>query len=815
MASNKNIVNTVLATGNFPNPFASPEEKATRDYGRKYKNAIELQWELRANSDSFYMNRTKEFEINRDYAAGRQSTDIYKTILDSLNNNDNDKTLLNLDWRPVPIVPKYVNIVVNKTLDRKPRPNLEAVDPVSLTDKDKKRARLKALAKNKELVQMAEQAGLKTDIPSNEIPDTTEEAEIFAETSLKTNAEIAAELAASITLEWNDFDEILLRRFVRDLVEIGMAVPMRYNDPTYGIVEKYIDPSIFIHSYTEDQFFRDITYAGHVEKITISELKRIVTDNVNEDEWKKIANTYKGRYSNKVDKFGWANQNSVEPVARYPYDEYLIDVIFFQFKTVETQYFEEKENKYGNKGFYKKGAEYKAPKKSIFERKPYKMDYEVTYSGIGVIGHDNVFNYCKDQNMPRNMHDISRTNMRYFPVAIELRNMLPSGIPSKIRGFADQLQLTHLKWQQALAKVKADGFAINQSKLENVTYGGKIINPLDIMDIFEKTNVLLYRDEEIDGARGGSPIIPLPQRAEVFMHLANTYNHYIRMIQDATGVNDALDASSPKGEQLVGVREQAIQAGNNATYDIVIAMKHLYGKVVQDIVKCLQVLPRDSALYAVYEKAIGTVNMKVLNDFKDLPMSNFGVTVSLDMDEMQRAYLEQNIQISLSKGELDIEDALAIRELRNIDQAERLLVIRRKRRIERQQQMQLQNIQAQAEANAQAAQATSQAEAQLEQVRTQLAIAKMQEEHKLKLEEIDREYAYKVQIEMIGAGVKEKIKEQETQKQDEREKMREDRKDKRQQDQAVNASHMVEQRKGTKPPLENTQTGIMDSIIGQ
>lgn len=804
MANNK-IVNSVLTTGNFPNPFASPEEKAERKYGLQYKKAIEAQWELRANSDSFYLNRVKEFEINRDYAAGRQNVDIYKQILDSLNNNDNDKSLLNLDWRPVPIIPKYVNIVLNKALDRQPRPNLEAVDPVSLTEKDKKRARLKALAKNKDLVQMAEQAGLKTEMPSNEIPETTEEAEIFAETSLKTNGEIAAELGAEMTLRWCDFDDNLLRRFTRDLVEIGMAVPMRFNDPTYGITVRYIDPSRFVHSYTEDDFFKDITYGGHVEQMTITEFKRIVKDNISQDEIKKIAGLYKSRYSNKKDKFGWTDRNSTEPPHRQPHDEFLIDVVFFQYKTVETQYFEEKSNKYGNKGFYKKGSKYKAPKKSIFERKPYKMDYEVTYSGLGVIGFDQVYNYGKDQNMPRNMHDISRTCLRYHPVAIQLRDMMPTSIPSKTRGDADMLQLTHLKWQQALAKAKSDGFALNQSKLENVTYAGKKIDPLEVIDIFEKTSVLLYRDEEVDGQRGGSPITPLSQHNTIFQDLAATYNQYIKKIQDATGVNEAMDASSPKGEQLVGVREQAIQAGNNATYDITIAMKYLYGEVVKDVVKCLQVLPSDSALYSVYEKAIGTVNMKVLSDFKKLPMSNFGVTVRLNMDEAQRAYLEQNIQVSLSKGELDIEDAIAIRELQNIDQAERLLVIRRNRRMKRNQQMQLENIQAQSQQTAQAAQAKAQSDAQFEQVKSQLDMQKEQQEHEFRMREMAYKYDREEKLKAMEVSNNRFEKQTEEQNIREREREREDRKDKRQKDQAVDASHMVEQRKDKAPKLEKDE----------
>ena len=152
------------------------------------------------------------------------------------------------------------------------------------------------------------------------------------------------------------------------------------------------------------------------------------------------------------------------------------------------------------------------------------------------------------------------------------------------------------------------------------------------------------------------------------------------MIRDATGINEVVDGTTPKGEQLVGVRQQAIQAANNALYDITNASMVLYRRVCSDIVKCLQILPLKSALYQAYENAIGKENMDVLSSFRDLPMYNFGVRVVSDMNEIDKAYLEQNIQIALSQKEIDLEDAIAIRQLKDVDQAEQLLIIRRKKR---------------------------------------------------------------------------------------------------------------------------------------
>lgn len=152
------------------------------------------------------------------------------------------------------------------------------------------------------------------------------------------------------------------------------------------------------------------------------------------------------------------------------------------------------------------------------------------------------------------------------------------------------------------------------------------------------------------------------------------------MIRDTTGINEVVDASTPKSEALVGVREQAIAASNNATYDVTNASMILYKNVCNDIVKCLQILPQESVIMDVYKNAIGDTNMSILSSFSRLPMYNFGVQVQRDMDDKDQAYLEQAIQISLGQKEIDLEDAMAIRELKDVNQAERLLIVRRKRK---------------------------------------------------------------------------------------------------------------------------------------
>jgi hypothetical protein len=738
----------------FPDPLSPPEIKSGRGYGLKYAKAIEKQWGTIDDANSVIGKRNAMFSKSRDYANGTQDTSIYKQLLHSLDPTNNDGSLLNLDYTPVPIMPKFVKVVVNKILSRDPYPNLEAIDPLSSSEKNKNKRRMELQVQaKKELQQLKQQTGAVLDLDPDDLPETLEEAEIFMGTNIKTDAEIAAQVATNLTLSWCDYNESVYRRSVNDMAVLGMAVNKRVNDPSYGIKAEYVDPSSFVHSFTDDPNFTDIVYAGHVKRIPIHELKRLAGDEFDEEEYKKIATTVKNRNNNDpyaLDKYRFddhLNKNI------YGYDEYMVDILYFEFKSTEKMYFEEKDNRYGNTNFFYKGSEYKERTGSVYERRPHSIDIEVVYSGSYILGSDKyLFNYKKANNMPRNMHDISRTRMSYSIASTNMRRMMPKSMVDSCIGFADMLQLTHLKIQQAIAKAKPDGLIIDIEGLENVQLGkGGELQPLDLHDIYEQTGVFYYRSKNPEGGFQNPPIREIGNTIRNINELVSLYNHYLRMIRDVTGINEVVDSSSPKGEDLVGVREQAIAAANNAIYDITNSSMVLYKKVVEDIVKSLQVLPRDSVVYKVYENAVGEENMRVISSFRDLPMYNFGVIVVKEMEDKDKAYLEQNIQMSIQQKELDIEDAIAIRNLKDINQAERLLVVRRAKRIKRLQEQAQQNSQMQAQLQAQSAQSASQAKMQEMQLEAQLEAQKIQLKAELDAQIESLRHGFNKEIEVIRA----------------------------------------------------------------
>ena len=799
--------------GNFPDPFAPHGQKSSKAYGINFAKAIEKQWGNSSDERSLFRRRMKDFETNRDYANGTQDTSIYKQILNSLDPNTGDGTLLNLDWSPVPIVPKFVKIVVNNILSRKPYPNVKAIDPLSQSEKDLKRAEKMFEVKNKEMLSQLEQQGvdIKTDLSS--IPETPEEAEIFMDVNIKTAAEIASQVGTSMTLEWNDFDQRVYRRAVNDLVTCGMAVVKRSNDPNYGIKEDYIDPAQFFHSYTEDPTFSDLIYAGHVKKISISELKRIAGDELTEEQYEKVAQSVKNKYQNRADKLSYKQYDESMERTMYGYDEFIIEIMDFEFLSTDDMMFEDKQSRFGNSSFYYKGFEYTAPKESVYQRDPKSMTIQTVYGGSYIVGCNYMFDYGQKRNIPKNVHDLSKARLSYSVVATNLRRMMPKSLVGSVISFADQLQLSHLKLQQSIAKAKPDGLIVDIEGLENVQLGkGGELQPLDIQDIYEQTGVFYYRSKNPEGGFQNPPIRSLDNSIRNINELIGIYNHNLRLIRDTTGINEVMDGTSPKGEQLVGVRQQAVAAGNNAIYDITNASIYLYTRVCEDIVKCLQILPPKSVIFQAYERAIGKTNMEVLSSFGDLPMYNFGIKVQMEMDETEKSYLEQNIQIALAQKEVDLEDAMAIRQLKDIDQAERLLIVRRKKRMAMQQQMAQQNSQMQAQMNQATSQAASQGKMQEIQMQSQSKIAEIQADAQAKAQLLQLEYQLKGQIEGAKLQANVGMKEQDMAFREKIEDGKEEAKDKRVKKQAVEQSKMISQRQGKRGELEDEGDDLVDML---
>lgn len=804
--------NTTDSAGGFPDPLAPQKTKLTNEYGLQYAKAIENQWGETKDNSSAYGGRRNVFIRNRDYANGTQDTAIYKQLLNQANPNNGDGSLMNMDFTPVPVLPKFVRIVVNKILSRNPYPNIEAVDPLSSSEKNKEKNIIRNQVKlREEFMDMQGVLGRPMlGVNAEQIPETQEEAEILMDTNIKTDAEIAAQVATDLTLSWANFEDGTYRRCVNDLAALGMAVVMRKNDPNYGIELEYVDPINFVHSYTDDPNFDDLVYAGHVREIPLHELRRIAGDQLTDEDLKKISKKARRSTSNMHPNTPYSSGGP----KKEQYGGYVVEVLDFEFLTVDCMHFEEKSNRYGNTNFFFEGFEYKERKGSVYDRKPHTMEIACVYKGTYILGTDHLINYGKQFNTPKNMHDISRAHLSYSVIATNMVGNKPKSMVDSCVGFADMLQLTHLKLQQAIAKAKPDGLIIDIEGLENVQLGkAGELQPLDLHDIYEQTGVFYYRSKNPEGGFQNPPVREIGNSIRNINELIGLYNHYLRLIRDTTGINEAVDASTPKSDALVGVREQAIAASNNATFDITNAAMVLYKKVCKDVVKCVQILPVESIIYKAYQNAIGSTNMSVLTSFSNLPMYNFGVQVQRDMEDKDKQLMEQNIQIALSQKEIDLEDAMAVRALKDVNQAERLLILRRSKRMERAQQQALQNSQMQAQQAQQAAMTAAQAKAQEVELQAQVDAKMIELKTQSQLAILQAEHQMNKEIEAMKIQRTDAQRQQEFNNRSQIETQKDNRKDDRVKKQAVEQSKLISQRTGKRPELqEEKRSNILEML---
>ena len=442
---------------------------------------------------------------------------------------------------------------------------------------------------------------------------------------------------------------------------------------------------------------------------------------------------------------------------------------------------------------------------------------EVLYEGALILGTETLLEWGIAKNMMRPKSDYNKVKMNYSIVAPRMYKGRIESIVSRCTGFADMVQLTHLKMQQVLAKMMPDGVYMDADGLAEIDLGnGTNYSPQEALNMFFQTGSVIGRSftQEGDMNPGKVPIQPLQTGAggQKLQTLIQTYNYYLQMIRDVTGLNEARDGSSPDARALVGVQKLAAANSNTATRHILDSGLFLTADLAESLSLRISDILEYSPSRDAFIQKIGGFNVATLEELTELHLHDFGITLELSPDDEQKGMLENNIQTALSAGLVDLEDAIDIREVKNLKLANQLLKLRRKKKLERDQMMQQQNIQAQAQANAQAQQAVAQTEvqkdqalfqtkAQLEQMKAQLEQQKMQAEVAAKKELMALEFQYNMQLKGI-----------EVEGQKSKEQQKEDRKDDRTKLQASQQSELIDQRKNDSPPKNFESSG--NDIVG-
>ena len=785
----------------FPDQVVPDSVKNSYDYGLQVAQAIENEWFKQDIGGDRYLQNYQNYHSLRLYARGEQPVSKYKNEL-SING---DLSYLNLDWKIVPVIPKFVDIVVNGMTEKGYKIKSFATDPFALKERTRYAASIMEDMYSQSFVENIKQTTgadlYNTSNPEN-LPKSKEELELVMQLNYKQAVEIAEEELIENVFAANKYKEDQ-RRIAYDLAVLGIGASKTSFNLSEGVTVDYVDPAAIVYSYTEDPNFEDIYYVGEVKNLSIAEIKRQFSYLTDQDlqeiqKYKGPANT------NYVRNYGGQDDNN------------LVSILFFEYKTYTNQVFKIKKTDQGLEKTIEKDDLFDPPENDNFER--VSRSIEVLYTGAKVLGMSKVLEWKFAENMTRPYSDTTKVNMSYAISAPRMYKGKIDSLVNRITSFADMIQLTHLKLQQVLSRVVPDGVYLDMDGLAEVDLGnGTNYNPAEALNMYFQTGSIVGRSLTQDGElnRGKVPIQELKSSSGLakIQALIQTYQYYLQMIRDTTGLNEARDGSSPDKNALVGLQKMAAANSNTATRHILKSLMYITIKTAENISlrvnDALQFpLTRESLL-----SSINTFNVATLEEVENICLHDFGIFLELEPDEEEKAQLEQNIQVSLQQGNIDLEDAIDIRQVNNLKLANQLLKVKRTQKQKRDQEIQKANIAAQGEANAKASEAAALAEVQkgqalaetkmqLEKAKSDYEIQRMEQEALIKKQLMAEEFSYQMQLAQIQAKAT-------TQKEQEIE----DRKDKRVRIQGTQQSELIDQRQNDLLP-KNFESSGNDNLDG-
>ena len=780
----------------FPDQLAPDSYKASKEYGLLVGHAIESEWFTRDSGTSrFYSNRDT-FHKLRTYALGEQSVQKYKDEL-AING---DISYLNLDWTPVPIIPKFVDIVVNGISNRLYDVKAEAVDPVSSQKKALYKNMIQTEMRNREDLQdLGNVLGKNMFSMSTEtLPKTDDELDLHMMIDYKDDIEIAEEKAISSVFKQNNI-EYTKRRVDEDQTVLGISSIKHSFNTHDGIKIEYVDPANMVWSPTEDTNFEDCYYFGEVKNVNITELKKI-NPSLSQEDLKEISKLSSKFDSHQGIRGGYQTSSD-------NFDKNTATLLYFCYKTDKNIVYKKKKTAQGGDKVLKKDDKFNPPKteKARFEKISKRID--VWYEGVLVLGTNRILKWDVMKNMVRPKSSVSKTMPPYIVSAQKMYRGQIDSLVKRMIPFADQIQLTHLKLQQVTAKMIPDGVYMDIDGLSSINLGnGSNYTPQEALNLYFQTGSVIGRsfNEEGEFNHGKVPIQELTSSGAnaKISSLVNMYNYNLGLIRSVTGLNEARDGSSPDPNALVGVQKMAALNSNTATRHILRSGIYILERLAESVSYRMSDVLEYSPMKEDFAKNIGRFSMELLNEIKELHLHDFGIFIELSPDEEEKQMLEQNIQVCLSAGQIDVDDAIDIRSIKNVKIASQILKVRKKRKEELKNKRQQENIALQSEANAQVAQ-------QSEAAKTQAKMAEMEADAKIiqlkaqvEMERMQMEFELKSQLIQMQKSIDGQIQANNIKLQQNKEKFKEDRKDNRTAKQATQQSKLIQQRQQDLDPID-------------
>jgi hypothetical protein len=790
----KNITVSINATS-FPSQLVTDAEKASQEFGLQIGQSIQYEWFRKDGSSCRYYSQWRDFRRVRLYARGEQSIAKYKNELAI----DGDLSYLNLDWTPVPIIPKFVDIVVNGMSDRLFKVKAYAQDAMSQSKRSKYQDMVESQMLSKDiLTTIKEKTGVNAFMMDpDKLPETDEELSLYMQLNFKPALEIAEEEAINTLFDANHYDDIR-KRIDYDVTVIGIGVAKHEFLQGSGVKISYVDPANIVYSYTEDPFFKDCFYWGEIKTVPILELMQI-DQSLTKEDLQEVTQYSQAWY----DYFNVAQfyENSM-------FHRDTCTLLYFNYKTTKKVVYKKKNFEGGGSRVIEKDDTFNPPADKMEEGNFEKIEktIDVWYEGIMVMGTSMLLQWRLSENMVRPKSSTQHALPNYVACAPRMYKGVIESLCRRMIPFADLIQITHLKLQQVIARTVPDGVFIDADGLSEIDLGtGNAYNPEDALRLYFQTGSVIGRSFTQDGDFNNArvPITQLTSNsgAAKTQMLITNMNHYVDMIRSVTGLNEARDGSNPDPNSLVGLQKLAALNSNTATRHILDGSLYIYRSLAEALTYRIGDILQYADFKDEFANQIGKYNVSILDEVKDLYIYDFGIFIEISPDEEQKAQLEGNIQMALAKGDINLEDAIDIREIRNIKLANQLLKMKRIKTQDREEKMAMQKqamiAQQQLKSQEMAGQVAMQtidmetkSKMQIKQAEIAFDIQKMQKEAELKSFLMAEEFGYNQQLRGM-----------EVDNLTQREQKKEDAKASRISQQNTEQSKLINQRKNNLPPM--------------
>ncbi|HRG19211.1 MAG TPA: hypothetical protein PLP39_08980 [Flavobacterium lutivivi] len=792
----------------FPSQLDSFENKKSPEWGLRLAQAIQNEWFYGYNVTNqtvsrFYTQRNQLIE-RRMYAKGLQSMDKYKQIF----KEDGDKSFLNLSSKPISIIPKLVDVVVNGMCDRGYSVKATAIDQASTNERIAYRRRIEDDQNAKDFIIAAkEKLGVDVgNLPIDQIPETKAELDLHMQLEYKQSIEMSEELAIDMVLKENRFEDTIDRQIKNDLTTCGVAWTKHRFCPDRGILLEYVNPENKIQSYSDDPFFRDCFYHGEFKVVPISEVLvefQWLNEPGNEDKKAQLASSA----------VQWWDYHRIAQDQRI---RGTTNLLYFTYKTTRDRVKKIIDADSGSKEI--DNFETTGNKKKDFRKfKKATIAEEILFEGVLVLGTDIMLKWEVSQNMSRPKSNRQKVVDQYIGVAPGKERGYIDSLVARMIPVEDKLNVLELKAEQIIQKIMPDGFVIDPDAIAELDFGGgNKLTVQNMVDMFWQTGSIFARSF---GANGdpmySKPITELRTGDSLgkLQALRVEREGYMNLMRDVIGLNKASDASNPDKDTLVGIQKLASLNSNVATRHILDGAKYITKLLAEGICYRVADLLKYSDLKEDFARKIGATAVMDLDAIKDLHLYDFAIYIDLYLDIEEKAKLEADLSVEIQNGTLSFADKYRILSIPNFKYAIAYASVLRQKRIKEMQAQKIQEMQAQAQANAQSAQMAEQARQKTavitgeEDRKTQEVVNQgLNDKERIKGQEqrlsLDKKLNGEFQIAQVQAGI-----------QSEKIRFIEDKKDERLDKQSSHQSELNVERKKENPKAIDFQSKNFDNSI--